>query len=80
MQANRKLFLLLMMLGLVAVTAFLPQSAMAQIDNQDYGSGGSGGGTCNYCNQNNCGCAAGPGLTFSCSCSSIWCTRSCSYS
>lgn len=80
MQMKRKFFLLIMMLSLVAVTALLPQNAIAQIDYQDYGSGSGGGGTCNYCNQANCGCAAGPNLTFSCSCSSIWCTRSCSYS
>ena len=80
MRMKRKLFLLVMMLGLVAVTAFLPQGAIAQIDYQDYGSGSGGGGTCNYCNLTSCGCPAGPGLSFSCSCSSIWCTRSCTYS
>jgi hypothetical protein len=66
----------------VAVAALLALvvPAGAQTDYQDYGSGGGGG--CDYCNRSACGCApppAGMTLTFSCSCSSITCTRSCDY-
>lgn len=49
---------------------------------QDPGTGGGTGGSCNYCSQTACGCAAPPPgtyLSFSCSCSSISCSRSCSY-
>ena len=54
--------------------------AGAQLDYQDYGSGGGGG--CGYCNQSACGCSpppAGRVLAYSCSCSSISCSRTCDY-
>jgi hypothetical protein len=40
-----------------------------------------GGGGCNYCNLDQCGCPSYPGCTtnFNCSCSSIWCSRQCSF-
>lgn len=82
MPVNRKLFLLMLMLGLFAGAVFLPQGAIAQIDYQDYGGSGGGGGGCNYCSQALCGClpaSGGQSLSFECSCSSIYCSRSCSY-
>lgn len=44
--------------------------------------GDSGGGGCTYCNQTACGCAAPPPgyyLRFSCACSTIDCSRTCTY-
>lgn len=82
MPAKRKLFLLIIMLGLVALTGLMPQSAIAQVDNQDYGGSGGQGG-CNYCSQPLCGCASASGgqtLSYGCSCSSISCSRYCTYS
>lgn len=40
-----------------------------------------GGGSCSYCSQDLCGCTSSSNCTlvFSCSCSSISCTRSCEY-
>lgn len=52
---------------------------------QDPNPGSGDGGTCSsptYCEQEACGCSAPPSncvLIFSCSCSSIQCTRSCDY-
>jgi len=46
----------------------------------DSGSGGSS--FCTYCSESRCGCASadvGYMLSFSCTCSSIQCTRSCTY-
>lgn len=43
---------------------------------------GGGGGSCTYCTQTHCGCSDAPAgfrLDFSCSCSSVQCTRSCVY-
>jgi len=65
--------------------ALLPVGAQ---DNQDppppcgsYGCGG-GGGSCPYCSQESCGCSPPPfgcSLSYTCSCSSIYCSRTCSY-
>jgi len=82
MKAWRKLFLLMLFLGCLALAGiFSPQGLMAQDDYQDYGSGGSGGGGCNYCSLPACGCPSQPPYTtnFTCSCSSIYCSRSCWY-
>jgi len=46
------------------------------------GGGGGGGGSCTHCDQPTCGCPAlGPGwhyCNFSCTCSVLQCTQSCS--
>lgn len=69
---------------LVALVSFLlvGPAANAQFE-QDPGSGGSGGGSgCSYCSSSTCGCSSAPVgyyLIYSCSCSSLTCTHSCSY-
>jgi hypothetical protein len=71
---------------LVAMAALgMVQPLAAQIDQQDYGPdlGWGGVGICPYCGDTACGCSpAVPPLvlSYSCSCSSIWCSRTCTYS
>lgn len=74
---------LLFLLCIAALGAVAPDLAQGQIDYQDYNPSGGGGGGCPYCSQPQCGCSPPPSgstLQFSCACSSIQCTRSCSYS
>jgi hypothetical protein len=52
--------------------------------NQDpgTGTGGSGAGSCTYCSQPHCGCAAPPVgyiLYYDCACAPPGCSRSCDY-
>ncbi len=81
MREKAKVAVLVVLLSALALAGMLVPIG-ADTEYQDYGSGGSGGGGCTYCSQGQCGCApppAGQTLSFSCSCSSIWCTRSCNY-
>lgn len=67
---------------LVLLGGFWLASPIESQFHQDPDPGGPGGGGCGYCNQTACGCAAPPAgcvLYYSCSCSSISCTRSCDY-
>lgn len=66
-------------LALVVLAAAMP--AAAQFD-PDPGGGGGGGGGGTYCSQPQCGCSAPSGFYvcgYSCSCSSLQQTRSCTY-
>lgn len=77
---------------LVVVTVVVTLSVLAPVEEpltdqveaqlqQDPGGGGDGGG-CSYCDQQACGCSSPPPgciLSFSCSCSSIDCSRTCDY-
>jgi hypothetical protein len=58
-----------------------PRWASAQFTPPPDPGGGSGGGSCSYCDQDACGCQPHERcVTYaSCGCSSIQCTRSCSY-
>ncbi len=85
MRNAKMLFTLSLLICLAVFGAWLPVDA--QDDQQDPpppcdGWGCGGGGSCTYCSQTACGCAApqpGQYLSFSCSCSSIQCTRTCTY-
>ena len=70
---------------LVIVALSLTLSIYAMPDGgplvQDPG-GTTAGGSCTYCSQTRCGCASAPlgyRLDYSCTCSSLTCTRSCDY-
>lgn len=86
-----KLVLVVIVSVLALAGSNLPRALAAggpTISNQDFPAcqnfeqGCANQGNCPYCDQEQCGCATFPGktLAFSCSCSSIWCQRSCDYS
>lgn len=78
MKFSRSTVVCLLLIGVMAVPLF----GQRQPDYPDTG-GGTGGGGCSYCTQSACGCSPPPlgyTLSYSCSCSSLQCTRSCSYS
>ena len=76
--------LILRSLLVLLVLVVLPAYAMPDIDPERDDPPGpiGGGGGCSYCSSGHCGCAAPPAgyyLVFSCTCSSVECTRSCDY-
>jgi len=78
MKTTRYSVVVLAILALV-VGVWLSAPAYSQYQEDPNPGGGSGG--C-YCGQTACGCQSPPSgcvLYFSCSCSPIQCTRSCSY-
>jgi hypothetical protein len=76
--ARRILFVILAVL--ITLSAFgMPNGGPLE---NDPGNGTGGGGSCTYCSSTHCGCAnaqVGYILYFSCTCSSLECTRSCTY-
>ena len=85
MPGMKSLVLFVVLAAALSLTLLLAVNAMAQARDPNYEEGGSGGSCpsgCNYCCQESCGCSSPPPgtvLTFDCSCSSIQCTRSCTY-
>lgn len=72
-----------MFVVLVALAVAISASAIPPPNRDDPPGGGGAGGSCNYCTQTACGCSSPPvgyRLDYTCTCSSLQCTRSCTYS
>lgn len=79
MKLSRTTLVCLLLVGVMA----LPLLGQREPEHNDTGGSTGGSGTCNYCSQSACGCSPPPlgtTLSFSCTCSSLQCTKSCNYS
>ncbi len=85
MSKTQSLVLVVALVAALSLTLLLAANVMAQARDPNYEEGGSGGSCppgCSYCCQDTCGCSSPPAgmyLTYDCSCSTVQCTRSCTY-